>query len=409
MRRLARYVKPYLFLVVIAVVLLFVQAYANLSLPNYMSDIVNVGIQQGGIQSSVPTAVRQSEMDKLVLFMSSSEHKQVLADYELVKPGSAASAPYLSQYPVLAKEAIYVRRPIDSTEIDAINPIMGKAFLVVAGIEEARTNPAAAKMMSGLAPTPGASGTEGGTSAQGGATSAGGSSTTKSAGGASPTGNSPPASGSSRPTAGSPSFALSQLPPNMNVFALIKMLPASRRIAIASAIDKRFAAMGPKMISQASAAPVKAEYKALGVDFDSRNDLMDEYMRAMKLAWTGEDFSFEGTGYTAVGNRVRAGLAAPQPLTARLRMALYRNGEQRVAEIAEQIGWRTPDAVVAPIASGATSSGGVPSVWCGVGWGCRHARASSVPSVRRPAHASAHRRRFRAWTSLAPPDRRRST
>lgn len=49
---------------------------------------------------------------------------------------------------------------------------------------------------------------------------------------------------------------------------------------------------------------LKPEYKALGVDFDSRNDLMDEYIRAMKLAWTGEDFSFEGTGYTAVGNRM---------------------------------------------------------------------------------------------------------
>ncbi|MFM5930350.1 MAG: LLM class F420-dependent oxidoreductase [Novosphingobium sp.] len=50
---------------------------------------------------------------------------------------------------------------------------------------------------------------------------------------------------------------------------------------------------------------MKAEYKALGVDFDSRNDLMDEYIRAMKLAWTGEDFTFEGTGYEALGNRVR--------------------------------------------------------------------------------------------------------
>lgn len=49
---------------------------------------------------------------------------------------------------------------------------------------------------------------------------------------------------------------------------------------------------------------LKAEYKALGVDFDSRNDLMDEYIRAMKLAWTGEDFAFEGTGYSALGNRM---------------------------------------------------------------------------------------------------------
>lgn len=49
---------------------------------------------------------------------------------------------------------------------------------------------------------------------------------------------------------------------------------------------------------------LKAEYKALGVDFDNRNDLMDEYIQAMKLAWTGEDFEFEGTGYKAPGNRM---------------------------------------------------------------------------------------------------------
>lgn len=50
---------------------------------------------------------------------------------------------------------------------------------------------------------------------------------------------------------------------------------------------------------------LKAEYKALGVDFDRRNEIMDEYLTAMKLAWTGEDFAFEGTGYSAPGNRIR--------------------------------------------------------------------------------------------------------
>ena len=59
-----------------------------------------------------------------------------------------------------------------------------------------------------------------------------------------------------------------------------------------------------RVILGLGAGYLKPEYKALGVDFDSRNDLMDEYLRAMKLAWTGEDFSFEGTGYTAVGNRM---------------------------------------------------------------------------------------------------------
>ena len=59
-----------------------------------------------------------------------------------------------------------------------------------------------------------------------------------------------------------------------------------------------------RVILGMGAGYLKPEYKALGVDFDSRNDLMDEYITAMKLAWTGEDFSFEGTGYTAVGNRM---------------------------------------------------------------------------------------------------------
>lgn len=50
---------------------------------------------------------------------------------------------------------------------------------------------------------------------------------------------------------------------------------------------------------------MKGEYFALGVDFDRRNDLFDEYLQAMKLAWSGEEFDFEGTGYSARGSRMR--------------------------------------------------------------------------------------------------------
>ena len=61
---------------------------------------------------------------------------------------------------------------------------------------------------------------------------------------------------------------------------------------------------GGRVILGLGAGYLKAEYKALGVEFDNRNDLMDEYMKAMKLAWAGEDFEFEGTGYKALGNRM---------------------------------------------------------------------------------------------------------
>ncbi len=59
---------------------------------------------------------------------------------------------------------------------------------------------------------------------------------------------------------------------------------------------------------------LKGEYYALGVDFEKRNELFDEYIQAMKLAWTGEAFDFEGTGYSARDIRIRpAPVQKPHP------------------------------------------------------------------------------------------------
>jgi probable F420-dependent oxidoreductase len=46
---------------------------------------------------------------------------------------------------------------------------------------------------------------------------------------------------------------------------------------------------------------LKREFQALGVDFEARNDLFDEYLRALKAAWTQDEFDFQGTGYEATG------------------------------------------------------------------------------------------------------------
>ena len=78
MLRIAKYLKPFIPLFLIAVVLLFVQAMSDLSLPDYLSKIVNIGIQQYGITSAVPEAVRQTEMKHLNLFLSSDEQNEVL-------------------------------------------------------------------------------------------------------------------------------------------------------------------------------------------------------------------------------------------------------------------------------------------------------------------------------------------
>lgn len=84
----------------------------------------------------------------------------------------------------------------------------------------------------------------------------------------------------------------------------IVVLPYRNPFITARAVSSLDHFSGGRFVFGMGAGYLKPEYKALGVDFDTRNDLMDEYIDAMKLAWTGEDFTFEGTGYNAVGNRV---------------------------------------------------------------------------------------------------------
>src|SRR5258707_10273746 len=102
MLRLAKYVHPFIPLLLIAIVLLFVQAVSDLSLPNYLSQIVNVGIQQGGVANAVARAVRQSEMDRLTLFISDADKATVLQHYTLVDKNSPDYAQDVKGYPALA-------------------------------------------------------------------------------------------------------------------------------------------------------------------------------------------------------------------------------------------------------------------------------------------------------------------
>ncbi len=85
----------------------------------------------------------------------------------------------------------------------------------------------------------------------------------------------------------------------------IIVLPYRNPFVTARAVSSLDAFSRGRVLFGMGAGYLKGEYKALGVEFDRRNELMDEYIQAMKLAWTGEEFTFEGTGYTAPGNRIR--------------------------------------------------------------------------------------------------------
>lgn len=212
MLRLFKYLKPYILLILISIVLLFAQAMADLALPNYMSDIVNVGIQQGGVDNAVPAAMRASEMDKLLIFMTPEEKATVQADYTLVDSNSADFEAYVSEYPALAKEPVYVLNQLDDAETTKINPIMGKSILVVSTLTAAMQDPEQAAAMSGAG------------------------------------------------------FDLSQIPVGMDVFTILSSLPAEQLAKMTADINTNFSSMSESMITQSAVASIKAEYEALGVD-----------------------------------------------------------------------------------------------------------------------------------------------
>ncbi|WKZ46814.1 MAG: ABC transporter ATP-binding protein [Anaerolineales bacterium] len=226
MRKLAKYLKPYSLMLVVSIALLFAQANFDLALPDYLSRIVNTGIQQGGVENAVPVAIRQSELDRVLIFIDPAEKDTVLADYTLVDSGSPDYEKYLQEYPALADGPIYVLQDIDQEEIERLNPIMGKALLAVSGIEQALADPSKAEQMGGAF------------------------------------GN----------------IDLSKLPPGTDIFTVLGQLPAEQISEITTSIDERFSSMGENMIVQAAVEPVKAEYQALGMNTDK---LQNDYILSL--------------------------------------------------------------------------------------------------------------------------------
>jgi ATP-binding cassette subfamily B multidrug efflux pump len=139
MLKLIRYLRPFIWSIAAILVLLFGQAMADLSLPGYMSDIVNIGVQAGGIENAVPQAVRASEFNKLTLFMTENETAQVAGDFTLLDKASLSAgdyAGYVKTYPDLANTPVYVLKTgVKKEEIAQLDTIFRKTIIIVSTIE----------------------------------------------------------------------------------------------------------------------------------------------------------------------------------------------------------------------------------------------------------------------------------
>ena len=87
MLKLIRYLKQVKWPILAIMLLLVVQAWCDLSLPQYTSDIVDIGIQQGGIEHAAPDQIRDETMENLKLFMEEDDWNRVEAAYTLGEDG----------------------------------------------------------------------------------------------------------------------------------------------------------------------------------------------------------------------------------------------------------------------------------------------------------------------------------
>ena len=118
--------------VLIVVTLLIVQAMAELALPDYTSNIVNVGIQQGGIETCVPQVVRKTSLESMLL--ATDEDDFVLDKYELISKGSLSEKDYqkyLKKYPKLENEDLYVLKKVSDEDEERLEDILAKPLIML--------------------------------------------------------------------------------------------------------------------------------------------------------------------------------------------------------------------------------------------------------------------------------------
>lgn len=208
MLKIFKYLKPFTLSVIIIVGLLYTQAMCDLALPEYMSNIVNNGIQQSGIEDSIPKIIRKSEFDKMMLFVKEENKSQINKYYRLLDKDKLSSEDYdkyVREYPLLSKEPLYKLENINSDEIDDINITIAKALLTIYGIENNNLGSFGGEM---------------------------------------------------------------QIPSGMDPFVLLSNMPKEQRESLIDQVADKMKNIPDSMIKQTSILYIKGEYKAVGLDTD---------------------------------------------------------------------------------------------------------------------------------------------
>lgn len=118
--------KKMILYLILAILLLVIQAICELNLPSYTSNIINIGIGNKGIESTFPTVLREQEMSKILVNVNEEDEKMILNNYNLISLTSISKKEYLvykNKYPIIDNENIYLY----NNKVDISN-VMGDAI-----------------------------------------------------------------------------------------------------------------------------------------------------------------------------------------------------------------------------------------------------------------------------------------
>jgi len=184
---------------------------SELALPDYMSRIVNTGIQQGGIEHSVPTALRKTTLDHLALFMSEEEKTLVFDRYAVVETGDPRFELEQITYPILKSEPIALLNDPTDVRSESLSKALNRSLLIISGIEKAKS-----EAVDGMMDLNG-----------------------------------------------------TKISVAVDPYRLIALMGVEKRQEMVKGMDKMFTALGESMVHQGAVAAIKAEYTAMGVATES--------------------------------------------------------------------------------------------------------------------------------------------
>ena len=231
MKNLFKYAASYWKAMIAIVLILVVQAYCDLSLPAYTSDIVNVGIQQGGIEDEVPRQIATEEMEKLLLFVSEDDQQTVMDAY------TEDNTSY-------KKEAYVLKDSVAEEEntMENLKDILQIPMMMTSGIESGSdtTKQMEDKLKEQMSQGMAQSMPQGADQTM------------------------PEGMPQGESQAESQAVSLD----NMSMFDLLKMLPAEQRATMVEKIEEQMSEMPDTILDQAAVSFCRSAYKDLGMDMD---------------------------------------------------------------------------------------------------------------------------------------------